>query len=49
MPLFFYKLSADGLYVHTGEATAAKTQICLQLLLSVQTSGREGGQEGSAL
>ncbi len=33
----------------TGEATAGKTQTCLQLLLSVQWPTSRGGLEGSAL
>ena len=32
-----------------GEATAGKTQTCLQLLLSVQWPKSHGGLEGSAL
>lgn len=32
-----------------GEATASKTQLCLQLLLSVQWPKDRGGLEGSAL
>lgn len=34
---------------HAGEATAGKTQTCLQLLLSVQWPKSRGGLEGSAL
>jgi hypothetical protein len=36
-------------YAHAGEATAGKTQTCLQLLLSVQWPKSRGGLEGSAL
>jgi DNA-repair protein XRCC3 len=47
--LLLHFLPASRVWLAAGEASAAKTQLCLQLLLCAQLPVDQGGLDGSAL